>query len=421
MKLPLSTNRPAGSVLLICLFTGAAIGTVLSSYLLLIGNRYQMTTRSMGWNNAMPVAEAGVEEAMTKLNTSLNNPSSNNWVATNISGQTVYTKRRTFPDSSSYYVAIYNATSNNPTVYSSGFVPSPLATNTYISRMIRVGISNPPTVFTKAIAASGQISLSGSTFVDSFDSRVGGYNVATNRNANGGLATTSMAAGAISIGNSDIYGKVSTGPGGTISLGGGGSVGDSVWIAGNNGIEPGWSDNTMNVAFPTNAPPSGGPFAAPPVVGGVITLGNGTNQIASVSGSGSSAAIIVNGNATLYITGNFSLSGSSYVLINAGAKLTVIVGGSVSLSGGGVVNTTQSALNFSLVGLPTCTSISYSGSSELIGSVNAPQADLTLSGSSDAYGAAIVKSASMSGSSGFHYDEALAKSSVLLMTRWTEM
>lgn len=428
MKISFQKERRHGSVLLICLFTTVAVGTVLASFLALTGARYNLSMRSTSWNASMPVAEAGVEEAMTQLNyylervkTNLSTSfTSNNWIATNISGVTVYTKTTTLPDSSYYYVAVYNATTNTPLIYSSGFTRSPLATNTYISRLVRVGVSNSPTLFSRAIAATQTIDMSGSAFVDSYDSRKGGYNTSVNRNANGSIATTSTAAAAIKIGNADVFGKVEVGPGGSISIGSSGAVGDAAWIAGSTGIEPGWSSSTMTGTFPTNAPPSGGPFPAPLIASGVMILGSATNQVSSFSGSGSSVVIKVNGNATLYVTGSFSLSGSSYVQINPGGSLKLIVGGSASLSGGGVVNTSAKPANFSLLGLPTCTSVTLSGNSALYGNVNAPQADLTMSGTSDIYGAAIVKSATASGGGSFHYDEALSRSSTLLLDRWQE-
>lgn len=419
MKL-LFPQRRQGSILVITLFTGLTIGIVLASFLTLVASRYKLTARSMSWNVAMPVAEAGVDEALTKLNTSFATPGANGWTATTISGQTVYTKRRTLPDGSYYNVAIYNATANNPIIYSSGFAPSPLAANQFISRMVRVNLTNTATVFFRAIAANGQISLNGGPGVDSFDSALGNYNTISNRHSNGGLATTSMLPGAISIGNSDIYGSVSTGPGGTVTAGPGGAVGDAAWIASQNGIQPGASDSTMNAAFVPNPVPSG-VFLTPVAVSGVMTLGNNSYQLSSFSGSGNGTPIVVTGRATLYVTGNFSLSGGSQIQIQPGGSLTLILGGNASLGGGGIVNDTGLAANFSILGLPTCTSISYAGTSAFKGTVNAPQAAFSMNGTTDAFGAIIAKSASLSGSAAFHYDESLARNFLLLVNRWQEL
>ena len=423
MKANLSSKpRELGSVLMIVLFTSMAIGIVLASVLTLVSSRYKLSLRSLGWNAALPVAEAGLEEALSHLHTDSNNPTANGWTATTMSGHPVHTKTRFLPDGSYYYVAIHKASSTNPVVYSSGFTPSPLEANQYISRLIEVDASNPWNLFTKAIAATGSITLNGTTpEVDSFDSRIGGYDTTTNRHANGGLATDSMASGAIAIGNGNVYGTVATGPGGTVALGPNGSVGDEAWHAGYDGVQPGWTNDTMNVAFPTNAPPRGGPFAAPAVTEGVMYLGNGTSQLSSFHESGNSTPIVVTGHATLYVTGDFSLAGQSQVIIKPGASLTLIIGGSASLAGGGVVNGTGNAANFSLVGLSSNTEITYTGTSEFVGTVNAPQAAFKLAGTVDAYGAAVVGSAVIDGGIRFHYDESLAKATGFVVTYWKEL
>jgi hypothetical protein len=136
MKL-LSKKREQGSILVVTLFTGLTIGIVLASFLTLISSRYTLTARSMDWNAAMPVLEAGLEEALTHLHDDPNSPSANGWTPGTIVGLPVYTKERHFTDGSYFYVTIYNAASDYPTIYSSGFVPAPVGQG-YISRMVSV-------------------------------------------------------------------------------------------------------------------------------------------------------------------------------------------------------------------------------------------------------------------------------------------
>src|SRR6185437_6389773 len=120
-------------------------------------NRFQMTVRSSDWNAAIPVLEAGVEEALTHMTRDTNQPTANNWTTTTIKGISAYTKTRTFPDGSYYNVYIVNYASNNPSIYSQGFVRSPYNASRYISRLVLVGVTNPPTVFTHAIAVNGAV------------------------------------------------------------------------------------------------------------------------------------------------------------------------------------------------------------------------------------------------------------------------
>lgn len=428
MKLQ-NSKRQQGNTLMVVLFFCLAIGMVLAGILTLISARYANTVRSNDWNTCIPVLEAGVEEAMTHLHDDTS-PGANSWTSTSIAGSQVYTKQHTFSDGSFYSVTIYNASATNPVIYSQGYVPSPLSGSQYISRLVRVGTANSPTVFTKAIATTGAISMSGGGFVDGFDSRVGVYDTGTNRNATGNVASDSTAKPAISVGTGKVYGTAVTGPGGTVSVAGG-AVGDVTWDTSNTGIQPGATNNNMNVAFPTNAPPTGTPTTWPSTItagGSNVTLLAGSlgttptyYSTSSFTSSDSSKPLFITGNVILYVSGTFTVSGSGYVEIMPGASLTLIVGGKTTISGGGVVNQTGLASDFSFVGTSSCTSITYSGSAAFIGTVNAPQAALTISGSAGAYGAVIANSASLSGGASFHYDDALGASGGLIATSWTEL
>jgi hypothetical protein len=417
-------TRPGkqGNTLMITLFFCLAIGMVLASVLKLISVRYTNSIRSTSWNEAIPVCEAGIEEAMTHLHDDTL-PSANGWTATSIGGNVVYTKQRTFTDRSYCSVTIYNATSisNAPIIWSQGYIPSPLSASQYIARTVRVTTAYPPTVFTKAIATTGLIKMSGGGSVRGFDSRLGPYS-STNQNSTGNVASDSTNRPAIDVGTGNVYGNATTGPGGTVSVAGG-SVGDMAWSSNHTGIEPGFTNNNMNVAFPSNSPPSG-PFLFPTVTvlgsSNITYLPTGSYQMSSFTSSDSTKPMIVTGNATLYVTGSLTVSGSGYIQVAPGASLKLIVGGTATVSGGGVVNSTGLAANFSMVGLTGCGTITYSGSAAFIGTVNAPQADLTISGSAAATGAVITKTATLSGGASFIYDNALGQSSYLVATGWTE-
>lgn len=416
-------NRNQGSTLVVALFTCLTVALVLSSFLVLFQSRHVITSRSTDWNSALPMAEAGVEEALTHLHDDAGAVSSNGWTASVVGGVSVITKQRTFSDSSYYSVVVQNASSSTPTIYSTGFVPAPFQANQFISRTVKAGATNSPTVFTHAIAATGTVTLSGSAVVDGYDSRLGPYDASTNRNASGGIETDSRATKAIDVGTGHVYGTVNTGPGGTISIGGG-AVGDVAWNTSNSGIEPGYSNDTMNVSFPTNSPPTGS-FLTPTVTtagGSNITyIPSGSYQLSSFTSSDSTKPMIVTGKATLWVTGDFTVQGSGYVLIAPGASLTLYLGGTATVSGGGVVNGTQLPSNFSYIGLSSNSSFTYSGSAAFIGTINAPQASATISGSAGSYGAVICNSYNSSGGSGFHYDSSLAAGGGLVVTSWSEM
>jgi hypothetical protein len=430
MKFGKKTMQPdSGSVLVTALILSAVLGLVLASFLTLLVSRNTISHRSEAWNQAVPVLEAGLEEAFTHLHddAALTN---NGWTAQLNGGNLVYQKRRDFTNDSAYCLMTISNAPAAPVIYSTGYVLAPVGTN-YISRQVRVATTNP-VVFTKAIAAKGAITLGGGATVDSFNSAnplysTNGMYIASLREANGSVVTDSTANPAINVGTANVYGKVDTGPGGTVSTSGPGSVGGLGW---GSGIEPGWSSGDMNVTFPDQAAPSGwagwlAPVSGSYSVGGTnytYKLGSGgytLNGDFSMSGGNS---LVVSGNATLYVTGNISVAGQSFIYLAPGASLSLVGGGSTTkIAGGGVVNGTGRAASFSYIGLPANTSVSYTGGSAFIGTVNAPEAAFKIAGGSAMVGAAIVNTFDGTGGAGLHFDESLGGNGLLTMLSYTEL
>ena len=396
---PIHSQRERGNTLMLTLFFCLAIGMVLASVLKLIGGRYAMTVRSTDWNECIPVLEAGIEEAMTHIHDD-NSSSANGWTATTVSGKLVYQKQRSFSDGSYFFTTIYNASSNSPSIVSQGFVRVPMKANKYIGRTVLVSLTNPPNVFTKALATVSSISMVGVDTVDSYNSTKGPYNTTSNRNANGSIATDSTNTPAITLGNATISGNVTTGPGGTVS---GGNI-------------TGGTNNNMNVSFPSNPPPAG-PFGVlVESSSNVWNVASGSYKMSSYNGD----TINVTGNVSLWVDSSFSISGGGSIKINNGATLTLYVSGNVDIGGNGVANNPGLPADFSLVGLSGCTSITYHGNPDLYGTIYAPQATFSMKGTAVMYGAVIANAASFNGNVALHYDESLATLGGLVATSWIE-
>src|SRR5688572_18489808 len=77
----IQTNpRTQGSVLLVSLLTASVIGVALGSYLTLTSTQHQSVHRSTTWNEGIPVAEAGIDEALNHIRYhGIENLSANNW------------------------------------------------------------------------------------------------------------------------------------------------------------------------------------------------------------------------------------------------------------------------------------------------------------------------------------------------------
>jgi hypothetical protein len=425
----IQAHRTSGSVVVVVLIVTVLIGVTLGSYLHLVANQNVSIMRSMAWNNAVAVAEAGIEDAMAHLNYNTTNRTFDGWtlVGTNV------VKER-FVGSSKYktYVAATPlvATNDRPAIVSEGWVVNP-NNGQFLPRprVVRVSTTNDA-LFAKGLVAKGLIDLNGNNIkTDSYDSTIAAYNTggrydATKNKDNGDVATNSKL---INVGNADIYGHTSTGPGGLVSLGANGTIGSKAWHANpaNAGkAEPGWVKDDMNVQFPDVRNPYTGlgivPINAALLPGGtvdgvtydtIIPAGSGNYIINELSGN--NKKVYVAGNATLLVTGDINMSGANAgITIATNASLNMYVAGTSAVVGGnGIMNKNGKAGAFSYWGLPSNKNISLKGNGEFAGTLYAPQAALTFEGSGatvyDFMGATVAGSVKMNGHFNFHYDESL--------------
>ena len=95
--------------------------------------------------------------------------------------------------------------------------------------------------------------------------------------------------------------------------------------------------------------------------------------------------MLITGNARIYVTGAFNMTGSSKIIILNGASLKFYFGGDVKLAGNGIQNQNSDATKLEMLGLPTCENIAISGNGSFVGSLYAPNADITLNGNGNNY------------------------------------
>src|SRR5258705_441674 len=250
----LRTQRKAihGHTLVLTIVICGLIGFLLVAYLGLVKSQNIATMRSQSWNATIPVIEAGIEDGLTHVNSRLTNDlTGEGWEK---QGSIWVTKRSI--GSSYYTVTISNwvvgCPTNHPIIESRGYVTSPVtvasvngpvfaaaivspSTQPRVARGIRV-LTTTSALFSKGLVAKGMIDLAGNNVEsDSYDSRYtnssnnGRYD-ASRRRANGSVATNAGLTNSLNVANASIYGKVSTGPGGSISIGPQGSVGDTAWV-----------------------------------------------------------------------------------------------------------------------------------------------------------------------------------------------
>jgi hypothetical protein len=441
-KLP---RAPHGNVLIMTLVFSAIVALMVAGYLNLAKSRTLLRARSLAWNTAIPVLEAGIEEAFTHLKDDSPALTTNGWSAATVGGQPVLIKSRTFPDNSYFSVTIYNATANGATIYSSGFVPAPLGQG-YISRVVRVTMAGTKGLFAKAILARSTINFAGDVQLNSYDSSNTNYSYPdgtyfSSRSsrflANGWIASMASSDTAIDLAGAKIYGGIQYPGGATYHIstgsGGGGIVGDTTYVsnpANAATIQMGHSDNTLNInipptPLPTNSSgntvdPSTWTYKAP------LTTRFTTNWVtyAYVLTSGDwstgsdtihNQSILVQGNARLYVgrNGRVQMESGDAIKIPQGSSLQIYNDSTTDAVFTGIANDSQLPTKFYYWALSgtTGTKLSLTGGSYCAGAIYAYYQNVVLTGGSsgtrDFYGALVANTVVNSGRFWMSYDQAL--------------
>lgn len=348
------TKFQNGSVLMATLVITGILGLTLASYLTMIGTQNRSVVRSQTWNSSIPIAEAGVEEAIVHLNKNcLPNDITRapvNWTADGWTAVTNGYQMTRYLGENHYVVTIVTAPPHSeyrPAILSEGYVPSAFAYNQPETLFATVGATTQPAspqlvgrkvrvttsrqgLMTGAMIARQSIDFSGQNVeTDSFDSENPAYSTAglydvTKRKDNGDVAVNYGILNSLSVGNANIFGSVAVGPGGSISIGPGGQVGDFTWNATHSGIQPGRSRDDMNVSFPNVQVPFTGGYSAPSgrtVTNDVITAINTTN----FSTSYPTAAGKVFTNTVTTTTTGYPTSGTYMGSVNTNTSYTTSV------------------------------------------------------------------------------------------------
>ena len=435
MKTHSISCRKQGNILFICLFTCVLLGFAIGACCIYVKSQLVAAARSQSWNESLVLSEAGIEDGLMLINkysgttiargvwaTDARNDS---WEQISSTGPSVFWVRRSMTNGNFYDAYVTNNADGQPTIRSVG--TKQFATGDTTIRRAIVVKAIPASLFQGGLIAKGGVTLGGNVLVDSFNSQVAGQNIngqydPSIRRDNGSIASASSNVVAdVSFGGSvEVYGRIYVGPEDEIDYQGNVAIGSESFVDGNStGLQTGYAQNDLNIYIPdAPAPPSGG-IPLPPKTT-VLWQGTNYNNSQLLTGGNyktaniqmnNSETILVQGNVKLYVTGNLRMSGQSQIIIGPNSSLTVYAGGSVDLNGGGLVNRTGNATNLVLNGLPTCTSINYSGGSDFIGVIYAPQAAFTMTGGgNNVYnfiGSAVAGSIKLQGKYQVHYDESL--------------
>ena len=409
----IQTSREEGNTLLVVLLITGLIVVALGSYLNLALTEHKTVHRSLAWNAALPLAEAGVEEALSHMNKNKTNFAADGWTSN-------YFKHRPFGQD--YFDVYFKGTPGSViTIYSTGAVQG--VDGKYITRSVKVqGLAPKDFKFPGLVA--NNINFGGTFAADSFDS-------GSTNNSNNGAYDKSKRGDQVLVatpnlvfdlgGNANVLGYIAAGPGGSYTSSGSSSVGDLSWKG--NGVQPGHFTNNFTTAFPpVIAPFESGELPQSGVYLGTTytyVLEGGAYMATDLSSSLYGATMVVKDHSVIYVTGN--VINLSKIIFAPGARLDFYVSAPSIEFAPVIVGAT--APMFTIFALPTCTSLTLNNGTYIKGLIYAPSTTLTANGHAAIEGAIAAKTFQCNGTFDFHYDLAFSRPRVLppvRITSWTE-
>lgn len=394
----------AGHTLLLVMMIAGILTLALGTYLELTSTQNKSVLRSLSWNAALPLAEAGVEEALSHMTKNLNNYALDGWTQNG----TNYSKLRQLGNDY-YTVSITGLPGTLVTITATGY--SHWVDTNYLARDVKVTALTLPGMTYPGMVATN-LAIGGNFTADSYDSTTntgstGGQYDPLKAGANAFIATTSP--GFTISGSSHVFGYVAAGPGGAVSAKGASIVGDETYY--NKGIQKGHATNGFTASVPdvlvpyasANAPSKG-------KVGNTMydfVLSGGKYMTTDLT-AGNSATMVVSADSTLYVTGNMNVD---QIIFQNGARLDLYLASpNITLPSQLIGN---NSTQFRVLGLPSCNSLTMTAGDSFTGIIYAPECDVKASGHSSLSGAITCRSLKITGTFDFHYDLADAKGFII--------
>ncbi len=304
----------------------------------------------------------------------------------------------TYPTTGTWSASITNMQAGGNTITAS---TSDAAGNVAtVSAIINFETTPPETTFTFAVFGNKSVTMSGS-FTDSYTGNPANHILG--QYVNGDVGTNSLQSCSIQMsGGTEIFGKAWVGVGGNPVTGICKSGGSLVY-----------NNNTGNLTtakdMTPKADPGGGTLmGALNVSGGATkTLSAGNYRFTSISLSGGSSTLTIDGQVMLHIDGNLTLSGGSRIIVTTGPVTIYVNGQKMDISGGSLINNSQIPKNLIIYGTAGLQTANLSGGSSQYALVYAPTAAITLSGGQNTFGSVIGSTVNLSGGSSVHFDESL--------------
>ncbi len=402
--------RKRGSVLVLAVLA-VLISLVIGTGLLTLGAQVRIAAADRVQDMmARSAADAGLEYALQQINNAVQDNSWSPAVQPTVSGMPIFDSGSTCSVTTVYHPV-------------DGYTIHSVGTNRNRTRSVTATLRLKG-LFDMAVQCRNNVVLKNGTRIDAIDSSISLNPDDTDQKAV--IGTNSIQAGSIVLNNNVIVdGDVVVGVGGdvmTVIKDLGGQTLDRYALS-------------AEIEFPPVLPPAlVGPDTAIEIAKGEMTIGAGGDFPAVGRFSDlklkNGTILRVTDNCTLYITGKVDMGQSSEIIVEsaANASLTIYLDGSwVSDNNAGVTNTTMSPSAFQLYGTGGPGQIiDVKAKGDLVGSIYAPNAALTVFSGGDLYGAFVADSFELKNPARFYYDAALQDVTVTdegvryIINRWNE-
>lgn len=428
-------SRQRGMALLMAMFLVLISGLLVSPILLRTVFQHNNTFRETRYSMALHLAEAGVDEAIWHLSYDKEKV----WAGWDISDTDFYSRGITqMKDADGQVIGEYEVTIDQPIpIGSSTFIgplPFPITAESEPIVSARAGVptltseggelrvvevrAKARTIFSLGLFSDLDLELGGTTSVNSYDSRLGVYNTATNAFGNGDAGS-----------NNNILLN------GTPIIDGDAAAGGSVIIKNNNAeitgeVEGGMTHidlppvNDLVTASKTFNDNAGIPKAIKSNGTEVTAYNAATGMLDIAAGATLTLPGGTKDDPKIYYLKGGKLNGNSKLIIND--YVVIMTDGSLDFSGGTVINNAgagppEKLMVYSSGNLST--EIKINGGAGFAGVVYSPGGTVTYSGGGNIFGATVAGKVNMQGNAQFHYDEALGETGLIAffeVNTWTE-
>lgn len=164
------------------------------------------------------------------------------------------------------------------------------------------------------------------------------------------------------------------------------------------------------------------------ISGNNITLNSSDSGKYTSINISNNGTLTINGDLTLYVTGDIELKNSAELQVKNNSTLKLYLEGDIKAhNSSGFNNITQTPANLTIYGTGTNQKIDINNSAELYAVIYAPDAEMVVHNSVDAYGSFIVDNMELKHTANVYYDKALKQVTVddelvrFSVTHWEEI